>query len=41
MLFSSNQQVRFIHEQDNLWPKLLYWPLTALSMLGITLVWFS
>jgi preprotein translocase subunit SecG len=40
LLFSANTEVKFILFEDNLWPKLLYGPLTAAGALIATCFWF-
>ena len=40
LLFSANTEVKFILFEDNLWPKLLYGPLTAGGALAATCFWF-
>ncbi|MDY7232378.1 cache domain-containing protein [Hyalangium rubrum] len=40
LLFSTNSEVGFVLYEDNLWPKLMYGPLTAGGALAATCVWF-
>ena len=40
ILFASNTKLNFIHFEDNLIVKLLFWPVITMLALGITLVVF-